>query len=486
MADPDAARAQVHRNLLEGEGLTPFVARDGEEARGLIGGKGAPALALVDLSLARLDGFAVIKLIRARAPREKARVVALSSAAALRTTAQQRQGELQLSGLLASWASAELVAKAIRKALAEPVPAGAEAAKPEAAKKHEERKGGESAGAQSEPLELDTSPNPFAAPEPRRLLAIEELIPSDRPAPEELQKIVEDVARRFGVSGAFVSVVLKDRQRLRASTGMKGKIVEEGTSRTDAFCTHVVEGSAPLVVPDAAVHPYFMQNPLVKEGSLRSYAGAPLVTANGEVLGSLCIIDQKPLTISAHEVDELVIVARQVAGELELARARREQASGKSGPFTSSQGQAKPAAVARWFDAVLDNIEEGVVLLDEHRKVMVANRAAARLLETTAEALIGVEREALVKRLAPRFANPAAYLQEMKIAPAGPYALRMEAELKTGTRLRWTTRPVLIDPGSGHLIVISEIGRETLEAPPPEPPQPEAIAHPWRISPKSG
>jgi len=83
-----------------------------------------------------------------------------------------------------------------------------------------------------------------------------------------------------------------------------------------------VQGRQPLVIADAVAHPTFAQNPLVQDGSVRSYAGAPLQTSSGDVLGTLCIIDKRPMSVSPEELDQLVLLARGVAGELELRAAR--------------------------------------------------------------------------------------------------------------------------------------------------------------------
>jgi PAS domain-containing protein len=302
-------------------------------------------------------------------------------------------------------------------------------------------------------------------PEDERLLAVELLAPDDgQPPAAELQQIVERAAKQFNVPASFISIIQKDHQWLRASTGVKGgRLLEHnGVKRGDAFCTHVVQGQAPLLVPDAAVHPYFSQNPLVKEGLLRSYAGAPLVTPEGAVLGSLCIIDHKPMAISADQVDELVLLARRVAGELELSKARRLKAAGKKAPLTTARGEKDEGALGTWFDAVLDNIAEGVLLFDEQRLVILASRGLARMLLVPVADLLGKHRDTVLQELSGRFVNPEAFLRELRVPDDGPYALRCEFSTRTtGRRLRWVAKPVLLERGTGHLCVLTDV---TLEA----------------------
>ena len=70
------------------------------------------------------------------------------------------------------------------------------------------------------------------------------------------------------------------------------------TPRSCAFCAHVVqrkETEGVLVVPDATKDFRFAQNPLVTGGpKIRFYAGAPLKSPEGAVLGLFCVIDFEP------------------------------------------------------------------------------------------------------------------------------------------------------------------------------------------------
>ena len=49
-----------------------------------------------------------------------------------------------------------------------------------------------------------------------------------------------------------------------------------------------------LVSEDVTEDPRFADDPLVLEKGIRFYAGAPLRTSSGLVIGALCIIDTRP------------------------------------------------------------------------------------------------------------------------------------------------------------------------------------------------
>ena len=125
-----------------------------------------------------------------------------------------------------------------------------------------------------------------------------------------------------GTPIGFVSLVDRDRQWFKARLGID---VSE-TPREVSFCAHALEDpSHVLVVPDATRDPRFADNPLVTGGpNIRFYAGAPLVTASGSVLGTLCVIDRKPRELEPFQYEALQALSRQVTALLELRRATRQ------------------------------------------------------------------------------------------------------------------------------------------------------------------
>ncbi len=90
--------------------------------------------------------------------------------------------------------------------------------------------------------------------------------------------------------------------------------------RSQAFCDWVVSHHLPLVVPDLSEHHYFKTFPSVTDDpGLRFYAGYPLKSSNGFVLGTLCVMDIKAQNPTEAQLRSLSILAGVVSERMEKA-----------------------------------------------------------------------------------------------------------------------------------------------------------------------
>jgi GAF domain-containing protein len=140
-----------------------------------------------------------------------------------------------------------------------------------------------------------------------------------------LHDIVEGVAGFFRTPFAVVDVLLDDAQVFLDGVGPMPDWVREagGTPLEWAFCRPLVRDRVAHAVPDLTADPLFRDNPLVTVAGVRAYAGAPLISHAGHVLGGLCALDVRPRPFEPEELAFLQERAHEVVNRLE-ARARED------------------------------------------------------------------------------------------------------------------------------------------------------------------
>ena len=117
-----------------------------------------------------------------------------------------------------------------------------------------------------------------------------------------------------GTATSLVSLVDASRQWFKSTVGLDAA----ETPRDMAFCAHAILRPEVLVVPDARADKRFANNPLVTGAPyIRFYAGAPLITAEGYAVGTLCVVDYAPKQLSSKQIHALESLARQVVSHLE-------------------------------------------------------------------------------------------------------------------------------------------------------------------------
>lgn len=209
--------------------------------------------------------------------------------------------------------------------------------------------------------------------EPERLAVLWRLHVLDTPA----EGAYDDIARLASVicrtPMAMVSLVDQDRVWFKARLGLD--LLE--IPRARACCAYaILRTDMPFVVADAAADPRFSGNPLFGTGSLGGYyAGAPIVTATGAALGTVCVVDRTPRMLEAAQVDALRVLARQAASLLERRNALPETAN------RSAELAERSIANERVkLENVLATTSDGIHVLDAAGRLVLFSKSFAAML----------------------------------------------------------------------------------------------------------
>jgi GAF domain-containing protein len=148
-------------------------------------------------------------------------------------------------------------------------------------------------------------PAPIPPDDMLRLRALRDLNLLDTPPEERFDRIVRFAAQELEMPIALVSLVDENRQWFKARLGLEAS----ETPRDISFCGHAIAKSDLFLVEDASLDERFADNPLVTGAPhIRFYAGAPLTAASGSRIGTLCVLDTRPRTLSSIELATLDVL----------------------------------------------------------------------------------------------------------------------------------------------------------------------------------
>lgn len=259
---------------------------------------------------------------------------------------------------------------------------------------------------------------PAADREAQRLEALYRLGILDTPAEALLDSLTRATAAACRTPIALLNLVDRDRLWAKSQVGMPG-FVE--VPREDSICTLVVASGQYLEIPDTRLDPRVSSKPCVSgEPPVLFYAGAPLLTPDGHVLGSLCVLDEVPRAgLAEGERAALQELARTAMQSLLLRQAAHRSLHGSS---------------EQMFRELSETCPVGIFHSDASGKMIYVNPEGVLIFGRTREALLGDD-----------------WLDTVHPLDRGPAATLWQQTASTGEVFDHTFRVLHPDASAGHV-----------------------------------
>jgi signal transduction histidine kinase len=163
----------------------------------------------------------------------------------------------------------------------------------------------------------------------------------------------------------MVNLDLSDVQYFRVWSGELDPHLAE--ARQDALehsmCKYVVNTETPLIVKDFLATEELREQHWHVNYGIRFYAGTPLITSDGHAIGTLCLLNTRPVEFDEAQMKVLGAFARAMVGRLELLGAlEREQAA-----------KEEEAQRSQELQQTLDSLSAHIAILDEAGEIIAVN-----------------------------------------------------------------------------------------------------------------
>jgi diguanylate cyclase (GGDEF)-like protein/PAS domain S-box-containing protein len=151
--------------------------------------------------------------------------------------------------------------------------------------------------------------------EQERLAALYDLDLLDTPPEKEYDDLVRLASGLCGTPIGQFTLLDHDRTWFKSTLGIGGTELP----REISFCNHTIQQSGLMLVEDTTSDPRFRESVFVTgEPHVRFYAGVTLQAPGGEPVGTLCVADTVPRTLTDEQRQGLSILASQFESRFEL------------------------------------------------------------------------------------------------------------------------------------------------------------------------
>ena len=201
------------------------------------------------------------------------------------------------------------------------------------------------------------------------------------PAFEEIARLASTICK---AQYAFIGFLDWSRVWFKSTVGFAGRQIR----RNGSPCQFLLQEGKPLLIADASADPRFASTGIVLDNLVecRSYAGAPLVSPSGAILGSVAVCSREAHAFGRTDLENLQMLARQVVTRLELYAVGRVQENALRLRQRTDQALS---AERNFVAAVLNTVGALVLVFDTDGRIVRFNRACESISGYTFADLAG-------------------------------------------------------------------------------------------------
>jgi PAS domain S-box-containing protein len=215
--------------------------------------------------------------------------------------------------------------------------------------------------------------------DPARVEKLRSLALLDTVGGPEFDRLTHLASKILKAPISLVSLADAERQYFVSQVGLAEPYATlRETPITDSFCQHVVSTKRPLIVDNARQHPLVFDRLVISDLGIAAYAGMPLITSDGYVLGAFCVADHRTRQWTDDDLEILAELAKSAVTEIELRSELQERQRVEAALRESEQ----------LLQGIMNATPDSIYVYDllEHRNVF-AGREVHRLLGYTPEQL---------------------------------------------------------------------------------------------------
>lgn len=192
-----------------------------------------------------------------------------------------------------------------------------------------------------------------------------------------------------GTPIALINLIDANRQWFKAKVGLDASELP----RDIGFCPRVIGQSDIVIIPDTLADQKSRENLVVTQNPyVRFYAGAPLITAEGYAIGTLCVVDYVPRQLNEEQIEAFLALSRQVVSQLELRRNLAKLAQISTQYKVVEESLKKAATENLRLARAVASASDGILITDPNQPdnpVIYTNPAFSRATGYQAEEIIG-------------------------------------------------------------------------------------------------